>query len=68
MSQEALDEFRRRVLADAELQAQLWRAPAHADFIELCVQLGAARGYDFTRAEVADALRAGRRAQSAAWV
>ena len=68
MSQEALSEFRQRVLADAELQAQLWRAAERDAFIELCVRLGAERGYSFTRAEVAAALQAGRRAWRAEWV
>ena len=68
MSQEALDEFRQQVLADTELQAQLWRATERDAFAELCVRLGAARGYRFTRAEVLTALRAGRRAWSAEWV
>ena len=68
MSQEALDEFRQHVLADAELQAQLWRAKERDAFIELCVRLGAERGYSFTREEALTALRAGRRAWSAEWV
>ena len=68
MSQAALDEFRQRVLADAELQAQLWRAAERDAFIELCVRLGTERGYSFTREEVLTALHAGRRAWSAEWV
>ena len=68
MSQEALSEFRARVLADAELQAELWRAAERAAFVELCVRLGAERGYNFTHAEVAAALHEGRRAWRVEWV
>jgi hypothetical protein len=68
MSQDALVEFRQRVLADAELQAQLWRATERDAFIELCVRLGAAHGYSFTREEVLTALRAGKRPWRAEWV
>ena len=68
MSQEALNEFRARVFADAELQAELWRTAERAAFIELCVRLGAEHGYNFTREEIMNALHEGRRAWRVEWV
>ncbi len=68
MSQEQLTEFRELVLQTEELQAELWRTPDRAAFVALLVRLGAARGYDFTPAEVDAALRAGRREWAGQWV
>lgn len=68
MAQEALEQFCRLVLADAELQAQLWQTPARGEFVALVVRLGAERGCVFTHADVEAALQTGRRAWLERWV
>lgn len=68
MAQESLAQFQQLVLADEALQTRLWQTNARADFITLVVRLGVERGYDFTAAEVAAALIAGRRAWLEVWV
>jgi hypothetical protein len=68
MAQADLEKFRRLVLADAELQAQLWQTREREAFINLVVRLGAAHDCHFTPAEVQAALDAGRRAWLERWL
>ncbi len=68
MSQESFDRFRRLVLTDDALQAALKAAADEEHFAALAAELGAARGYDFTAADVSDALRAARRAWLERWL
>jgi hypothetical protein len=56
------ERFRRLVLRDVSLQAQLRPVTDEAAFIALTVRLGAERGFVFTEEEVQVALRRERRA------
>lgn len=68
MTQTDLEKFRRLVLTDAELQAQLWQTRERDAFIALVVRLGAERDCQFTPQDVQAALDAGRRAWLERWL
>jgi len=52
MSASSIQEFRQKVLANSELQAQFNSAVSEDEFIETAVRLGAANGYSFTSEDV----------------
>ncbi|HEX8180306.1 MAG TPA: Nif11-like leader peptide family natural product precursor [Pyrinomonadaceae bacterium] len=68
MSQESFEQFRQLVFADEALQRELRAAPGGDSFLALTVRLGAERGYSFTVEEVAEAMRASRRAWLERWL
>lgn len=68
MSHESLEQFRQLVLRDRALQEQLREISDQEAFLALVVRLGAAHGYHFTVEEVAEALRASRRAWIERWI
>ncbi|MFL6212220.1 MAG: Nif11-like leader peptide family natural product precursor [Pyrinomonadaceae bacterium] len=68
MSQESFEQFRQLVLADELLQRELQVAPGDDSFLALTVRLGAERGYSFTVEDVAEAMRASRRAWLERWL
>jgi len=64
----AFDRFRELVFEDAELQAKLLATPDRGAFVELTVQLGRERGYEFDADLVESAIRRGRQAWNDRWV
>jgi predicted ribosomally synthesized peptide with nif11-like leader len=68
MSQQDLDRFRNLVLRDHALQEQLREPGDGDDFLALVLQLGQARGFDFTEGDVTAAMQASRRAWIERWV
>ncbi|MGA8213801.1 MAG: Nif11-like leader peptide family natural product precursor [Candidatus Sulfotelmatobacter sp.] len=68
MPQQNLERFRELVLQDPALQEQL-KAPGDRDsFVALVLQLGQARGFDFTVHDVTAALQANRRVWMERWI
>jgi hypothetical protein len=67
-SRENFEEFRRLVLEDEALQAQLRGLPSGEIFAEVVLQAGAHRGYEFTRASLDQALVEARRSWIERWV
>ena len=68
MSEEHLERFRRAVLDSPALQALLRETPERRGFIALMLRLGGERGFDFTAAEVEQALSEARREWYGRWV
>lgn len=68
MSSASFEQFRQLVLSDPGLQQQLRATPDLYAFLDLTVQLGVERGYDFSVEEVQAALQASRRAWLERWV
>jgi hypothetical protein len=62
-----LAEFREHVLAEPAMQEKLRVTSDRQLFIELTAKLGRELGYDFTEAEVSDAMRAGMRSWHERW-
>ncbi len=67
MPEADFESFRRLVLQDLQLQAQLRDESDQQEFIALAVRLGAERGCHFTAEEVTGALLAARRAWIERW-
>ncbi len=68
MSKESLDQFRRLVLDDDEMQKQLRETPDKESFLALMLRFGAERGYEFTAEDVEEALRDEQRRWIMRWV
>jgi len=68
MSQQNLERFRNLVLTDPGLQEQLREPGDGDDFLALVLQLGQARGFDFTEADVTAAMQVGRRTWIERWI
>jgi hypothetical protein len=65
---ESFEHFRQLVFRDRALQEALRATSELERFIELVVELGRERGYDFTADDVKSALDASRRAWSERWL
>jgi predicted ribosomally synthesized peptide with nif11-like leader len=68
MSQQGLEQFRELVLRDPVLQEQLRSLEDVNKFLALVVELGQARGFDFTQDDVRVAMQASRRAWMERWI
>jgi hypothetical protein len=68
VSLDSLNQFRRAVLEDASLRESLRGTQDLETFLALVLRAGRERGYEFTRAEVEELLRQGRRAWLERWV
>ncbi len=62
MSRQNLEQFKKLVLRKTDLQEQLKQAANEQEFIQLIVNLGQEKGYDFTDEEVAISLQEQRQA------
>jgi len=65
---DALERFRRLVIADAALQSQLWAETEREAFVALAVALGESRGCRFAADEVRQAMGEGRRTWIERWL
>lgn len=68
MSADGFAAFRRAVLADVTLQAELLRAPEPETFRAVVVSQACALGWDVEAHDVDEALRASRQAWNARWI
>jgi len=64
----SLDQFRQLVLREPSLQARLREPLELSRFLDLMLQEGKERGFDFTAEEVQQALSASRRAWLERWI
>lgn len=63
-----LDQFRQLVLREPSLQARLREPMELSRFVDLMLQEGKERGFDFTAEEVQQALSASRRTWLERWI
>jgi hypothetical protein len=68
MSQESFEQFRQLVLREPSLQVKLRETMDLGNFVDLVLQAGKDQGFDFTKAEVQEALQASRRAWLERWI
>jgi Nif11 domain len=68
MLSEPLTRFRLLVLQDQSLQNQLRDLDDRDEFIVRAIELGRLHDYDFTEADVNEAMQAGRRAWLERWI
>jgi predicted ribosomally synthesized peptide with nif11-like leader len=68
MSQEQFEQFRNIVLEDLSLQEKLRAFTGRDEFISCVVDAGAEFGFQFTAEDVAEAMRANRRAWIERWI
>ena len=61
MSRDEFDKFRRLVLEDVSLQEALRDLNDWREFIDVVIEMGAARGFQFRSDDVEDEIRASRR-------
>ena len=66
--QSGFGSFRTQVLEDATIQNELREIVDHARFVERVQELGAQHGHCFSRADVEEAMHAGRRAWLERWI
>lgn len=68
MPSQDLEQFCREVLLDPSLQGEVRGLGSSDDFIERVVGLGAERGFEFSAADVKDAMRAGYSVWLVRWI
>jgi predicted ribosomally synthesized peptide with nif11-like leader len=68
MSSQNLERFRELVHREPALQEQLIEPSTTDDFLALVLQVGRARGFDFTEGDVHAAMQASRRAWMERWI
>ena len=62
------EKFRQIVLSDPSIQMRLRDLTDRNEFVSLVVELGAERGCTFTRYDIEEGLRAGRRSWQERWI
>jgi chloramphenicol O-acetyltransferase len=68
MFQESFEKFRQVVLEDLSLQKELRELSEREEFVRHVVELGAARGFEFTAENVKEAMRENRRVWVERWI
>jgi len=68
MSLESFEQFRTLVLQDQSLQERLRATTDRNTFLDLVVQMGEERGFQFTAQDVDAAMQASRRAWIERWI
>jgi hypothetical protein len=63
-----LEQFCSEVLLDPSLQEKLRNLRSTPEFIQRVVEAGAARGFEFSAADVGEAIRAGHRVWLERWI
>jgi predicted ribosomally synthesized peptide with nif11-like leader len=68
MSFPALEQFCSEVLLDPSLQEKLRNIGSTPEFVQRVVEAGASRGFEFSAADVSEAIRAGHRVWLERWI